>query len=259
MEHTLIVTDFALLCVGILSGGLGALLGIGGGVIVIPFLVLVLDLPIRIAIGTSFIAVLATSLSSTSSYLQTGLCEIDTGVTLEAATVPGAALGAYMAGIINQKGLQFAFSLILFYVSLSMLLKGGNISQNPEKSGGESPRKTGIACAASFFAGIISGSLGVGGGIVKVPVLYRIIGFPLKKAIATSSYMIGITVATGALVFALRGDMDPFAAALLVAGIFLGSKVGTKMLPVIPEKALRFTFALLLFYFGVKFIVLGIT
>jgi len=238
--------------------GLGALLGIGGGVIVVPFLVLALDLPIRIAIGTSFIAVLATSLSSTSSYLDTGMCEIETGITLEAATVPGAALGAYMAGIVNQKGLQFAFSIILFYVSLSMLFKERKVPENIENGEGRCTQRTGIACVASFFAGIISGSLGVGGGIVKVPVLYRIIGFPLKKAIATSSYMIGITVATGAIVFALRGDMDPFAASLLVAGIFLGAKGGTKIVPIIPEKGLRFAFALLLFYFGVKFMALGI-
>jgi uncharacterized membrane protein YfcA len=259
MEHGLILTALALLGTGFFAGILGALLGIGGGVIVVPFLVLVMRLPIRIAIGTSFVAVLAVSLSSASSYLEKGLCDIETGIALEAATVPGAAAGAYLAGVVNQHALQVAFSLILFYVSLSMLLKGpGKTLGKMENDRRKEEPLSRFAYAASFLAGIISGSLGVGGGIIKVPILYKVLDFPIKEAIATSSYMIGITVATGTLVFAIRGDVDPSAASLLVAGIFLGARGGTRMMPRFPEKTLRTAFAFLLLYFGIRFLMMGV-
>lgn len=251
------MTDIALFVAGFFTGTFGALLGIGGGVIVVPFLVLFIKIPIRMAIGTSFIAVLSTSLSAASSYLKHGLCDLTTGVRLEAATVAGAALGAYIAGVVNQKLLQTAFSVILLYVSFSMLLKrgagggGGNRGRDPK------PDNFLLADVASFFAGIVSGSLGVGGGLIKVPVLHRILNFPMARAIATSSYMIGITVATSTLVFTIRGDVDPYVAAPLVAGIYIGARQGARIMPKIPEKGLKVAFSLLLFYFAVRFMIMG--
>lgn len=250
--------DLSLFAVGFFTGTLGALLGIGGGVVVVPFLVLFVKVPIRMAIGTSFIAVLSTSLAASISYLKTGLCDIDTGISLEGATVTGAAAGAYLAGIVDQKFLHSAFSVILLYVSIAMFRKKredapGEIPAEKTTSGG-----SGAAHVASFFAGIISGSLGVGGGIVKVPVLHRLLRFPMAHAVGTSSFMIGITVATSTLVFTVRGDVDPYIAVPLVAGIILGAQQGAKLMPRVPEKALKVVFSLLLIYFAVKFISMGV-
>ncbi len=250
--------DIALFAAGFAAGTFGALLGIGGGVIVVPVLVLFAKIPIRIAIGTSFIAVLATSLSAASSYLKKGLCDIETGIRLEMATVTGAAIGAYLAGAVNPRVLQTAFAVILVYVSFAMLRKKGAAGKQSAFRSGLSRNQGHVADAVSFFAGIISGSLGVGGGLVKVPLLHRLLNFPMAEAIATSSYIIGITVATSTLVFTFRGDVDPYIAAPLVVGIFLGASQGARFMPKIPEKVLKVSFSLLLLYFSARFLIMGV-
>jgi uncharacterized membrane protein YfcA len=250
--------DIALFIAGFIAGTFGALLGIGGGVIVVPFLVLFVKVPIRIAIGTSFIAVLSTSLTAASAYLTKGLCDIETGIRLETATVTGAAMGAYIAGAVNPRVLQTAFSILLFYVSITMIRKKRAHREETAFQRSLTRNRGPVADAASFLAGIISGSLGVGGGLIKVPILHRLLNFPMTKAIATSSYMIGITVATSTLVFTFRGDVNPYIAAPLVAGIFLGASQGARFMPRIPEKGLKVTFSLLLLYFAVRFLIMGV-
>ncbi len=251
----MILQDLIVLLTGFFAGTLGALLGIGGGVIVVPFLVIFLHIPIRIAIGTSFLAVLSVSLSAASSYLKTGLCNIRIGISLELATVSGAITGALIAGLVNPKFLEGAFSLLLFYVAGRML-----ISRKKEKDDEKAlipPEKRKVAAqGASFAAGIVSGSLGVGGGIIKVPMLLYILRFPMKEAVATSSFMIGITVAASTVIFTLRGDVDPYVAALLIAGIFVGAKLGARVMPKVSDVVLKKSFALLLLYFGVRFIMM---
>lgn len=252
------MSDLALFVAGFFAGTFGALLGIGGGVIVVPFLVLFIKVPIRIAIGTSFIAVLSTSLSAASSYLKKGLCDIETGVRLEVATVAGAAIGAYMAGWVEQRFLQTAFSIILLYVAFAMITKKNKGGDERDRQSGATSNSYLWPDVASFFAGVISGSLGVGGGLIKVPVLHKLLHFPMPRAIATSSYMIGITVATSTLVFTFRGDVDPYIAAPLVAGVYLGARQGARIMPKIPEKGLKIAFSLLLLYFAVRFLLMGI-
>lgn len=238
---------------GLLAGGLGALLGIGGGVIVVPFLVLFLKLPIRVAIGTSFLAVLATSLSSASSYLQTDLCDVKAALSLEFATVAGAITGAYGAGLVSPRFLEGAFSLLLFYVSGRMLLKREKKGEDQAPEDSSSGKRTLFAQTASFAAGIVSGSLGVGGGIIKVPMLHYILRFPMRKAVATSSFMIGITVAASTVIFTMRGDVAPLVAGPLIAGIFVGAKVGARLMPRVKDEVLKKAFALLILYFGFRF------
>ena len=234
-----------LVVLGFFAGLLGALTGIGGGVLLTPILALHFGIPIRQAIGTSLVAVITTSAASSSVHLQRHTTDIRLGMTLELATALGAAVMAYLVGYFNRDALEGLFAGFLLYSAITILTKG----RKGEPVGDESspttnetfippyePKRYPLGLAASLVAGALSGLLGIGGGPIKVPVLYIFMKVPLMVATATSNFMIGVTAAASAIVYYRRGDILVEVAAPLAVGVFVGSLLGARMAPRINTK-----------------------
>ncbi len=205
-----------LLILGFFAGLLGALTGIGGGVLLTPILALHFGIPIRQAIGASLVAVITTSAASSSVHLQRHTTDIRLGMTLELATAFGAAVTAYLVGYFNRNALEGLFAAFLLYSAITILTKGGKVKPLEEESAlivdptvipPYEPKRYPLGLAASLVAGALSGLLGIGGGPIKVPVMYIFMNVPLMVATATSNFMIGVTAAASAIVYYRRGDI----------------------------------------------------
>jgi uncharacterized membrane protein YfcA len=228
IEHGLL-----LLALGLLAGGVGALVGIGGGIIITPVLAMYLGVPMHQAIGVSLTAVIATSTATSSVYVERGLSNIRLGMTLEIATTLGAAIAAIVAGYIHRQTLAVLFSLFLVYTASSMVKKAWG-SRNQQLEPGVPAyeiKRYPLGLGASLLAGGFSGLLGIGGGPVKVPIMYLFMGVPLRVATATSNFMIGVTAATSAYIYYGRGDIPLYIAAPIVIGVFAGSLLGARIAP----------------------------
>lgn len=219
---------------------LGAITGIGGGVVLSPVLALYFGIPIRQAIGASLVAVITTSAASSSVHLQRHTTDIRLGMTLELATALGAAVTAYLVGYFNRSLLEGIFAAFLLYSSITILWRRGKVKPGDESSpaiNGEipippyEPKRYPLGMAASLVAGGLSGLLGIGGGPIKVPVMYIFMEVPLQVATATSNFMIGVTAAASAIVYYRRGDILVDVAAPLAVGVFLGSLLGARLTP----------------------------
>ena len=242
---------------GFFAGLLGALTGIGGGVLMTPILALHFGIPIRQAIGTSLVAVITTSAASSSVHLQRHTTDIRLGMTLELATALGAAVMAYLVGYFNRGVLEGLFAAFLLYSSFMILSKGGKVSSDEESSpalNGEvaippyEPQRYPLGLGASLVAGALSGLLGIGGGPIKVPVMYIFMNVPLMVATATSNFMIGVTAAASAIVYYRRGDIQAEIAAPLAVGVFLGSLLGARLAPRIHTKVVVYLLVAIMLY-----------
>ena len=240
--------------VGFVAGVLGALTGIGGGVLLTPILALHFGIPIREAIGTGLVAVITTSAASSSVHLQRHTTDIRLGMTLELATALGAAVMAYLVGYFNRSVLEGLFAAFLVYSSITLLSKGGKLN---EESGGwpengeippYQPRRYPLGLGASLVAGGLSGLLGIGGGPIKVPVMFIFMNVPLVVATATSNFMIGVTAAASAIVYYRRGDILPGIAAPLAVGVFLGSLLGARLAPRVHTKVVMYLLVGIMLY-----------
>jgi hypothetical protein len=246
-----------LVVLGFLAGLLGALTGIGGGVLLTPILALHFGIPIRQAIGTSLVAVITTSAASSSVHLQRHTTDIRLGMTLELATAFGAAVTAYLVGYFNRNALEGLFAAFLLYSAITILSKGGKVDSEEESSpslNGEvtippyEPKRYPLGLSASLVAGALSGLLGIGGGPIKVPVMYIFMNVPLMVATATSNFMIGVTAAASAIVYYRRGDILVDLAAPLAVGVFLGSLLGARLAPRIQTKIVVYLLVGVMFY-----------
>jgi uncharacterized protein len=222
--------------IGFLVGAFGALAGIGGGVILAPLVALYYGLPMHQAIGVSLVCVIATSTATSALYVEQHITDIRLGMTLELATTLGALIAALMARYIDRRTLAIMFAVFLAYSSLSMIKKAWGARNGQE----EAPVKDytvqnyPLGMLASLIAGGFSGLLGIGGGPIKVPVMFLFMKVPLRVATATSNFMIGVTAATSAVVYWLRGDVNLTVAAPLVAGVFGGSLLAARMKHKVP-------------------------
>src|SRR5580704_13960914 len=254
------VVTVLLVVLGFFAGMLGAITGIGGGVVLAPILALHFGIPIRQAIGTSLVAVITTSAASSSVHLQRHTTDIRLGMTLELATSFGAAVTAYLVAYFNRNWLEGIFAAFLLYSSVMILVRGGKVrdakipggkmrdlsvqdsEEVPPINGGETaippyaPQRYPLGLAASLVAGGLSGLLGIGGGPIKVPVMYIFMNVPLMVATATSNFMIGVTAAASAIVYYRRGDILVEIAAPLAVGVFMGSLLGARLAPRIHTK-----------------------
>jgi uncharacterized membrane protein YfcA len=239
------VVTVLLIILGFFAGLLGALTGIGGGVLLTPILALYFGIPIREAIGTSLVAVITTSAASSSVHLQRHTTDIRLGMTLELATAFGAAVTAYLVGYFNRNFLEGLFAAFLLYSAITIMTKGGKIRPDDESApnvNGEvsippyEPKNYPLGMGASLIAGGLSGLLGIGGGPIKVPVMYLFMNVPLMVATATSNFMIGVTAAASAIVYYRRGDILVQYAAPMSVGVFMGSMLGARLAPRIHTK-----------------------
>jgi len=232
--------------VGAASGSLGALLGIGGGVFLVPFLNLVLRLPFPVAAAISLTTVIATSSSVSAGRTGKQLINMRLGMLLEVATAGGSLLGGVTAQMLAQSTVQKAFGVVAAIVAFITLtrLQRRNVILDPgidpgvlggryheDESGGTVTyrvKRLPLALVASFIAGNVSSLLGIGGGVIKVPVLNAWCGIPLRAAAATSAFMIGVTATTGAVIYYGTGQLVPSLAAAAVLGVQLGSWGGMR-------------------------------
>jgi uncharacterized membrane protein YfcA len=261
----------ALVAFGALIGLLGSALGVGGGIFMVPFLVLVLKLPIHQAVAASLAAIVATSSAVAAVNVERGLANIRLGITLEVTTALGSIAGALIASRLPAAALQLLFALMLFPVSALMFLKGRRPSAaKPAAAGGNSAfdsaffdpaagahtpyavRNMAPASAVSFFAGSLSGLLGIGGGIVQVPLMNLLCGVPMKAAAATSNFIIGVSAAASAYVYFRKGLIPLELTAVIVIGVLLGSFLGIYALYKARSERIQLVFAALTLLVGVK-------
>lgn len=263
---------FYLLIAGFFAGVFGALLGLGGGVIVIPALTILFDLPIQTAIGVSLVGVIATSTGAAIVYVREGKADIRLGMTLELGTTIGAIIGAVIAGFVSNRSLYLLFASLLLYNSYSMYKKAEtegrklikdideiNLTGKNETASEQNYTVKNIPAGLvlSGFAGVMSGLLGVGGGLIKIPVMYLLMGIPLKVAAATSNFMIGVTATASAFIYYINGNINPVVAVPVALGVFTGATVGLRLNKHMSAAALKKVFIIVFLYVAVEMIKKG--
>ena len=238
-----VTTDLIVLTLGlgIVSGALGSMLGLGGGVFLVPFLVMVVGMPFSAAAAISLAAVIATSNVVSAASTGRHLVNLRLGIVLEVATAAGGLSGGLLAPLVPARVLEGLFVATLGAVAIQLLRRLGRVNTVPDDGRPLGPldgrivdersgqvlvyrvTRTPVAFGASFVAGLLSTMLGIGGGIVKVPVLTSWCGVPIRVAAATSAFMIGVTATAGAIIYYGQGVMIP----TLAAAVVLGARVGT--------------------------------
>ncbi len=300
------------------AGVFGSLLGLGGGILIVPLLTVGFGLPFREAVGVSLVCVIVTSSAAAGVYLERHLANLRLGMLLEVFTATGALLGGMIAFMLPERVLAGLFALLLAYTAVAMLRSGrateaesvpvgdaaaappvaprnaaesavvGDVAAAPAALVGQSPgwpesaatgiephggaeppggaaadigslpladeiagpgyrpRRLGTGACGSLVAGLVSALLGVGGGIVKVPLMNLVMGVPLKVATATSNLMIGVTASASAIVYLLRGGIDPYVAGPTAVGVFFGAMIGSRAGSRIDAHVLRALFVVVL-------------
>lgn len=248
------ITGILLLLVGLLAGTLGAMAGVGGGILVVPLLNAGFGVDFRVAVGTSLVAVIATSSGSAANYLADDLPDLRVAMILEVATVAGALTGGLIAHRLPVDGLRVLFGFIALYLAGWQVLA----ARMRRDSAAALPRNFHAGFGISIVAGFVSSVLGIGGGALKVPVMNMVMGLPFRVAAATSNYMIGITAAASALLYFRRGEIDLAVATPTVLGVLAGAAFGSWAMPRTPVAALRSVFALVLVAVGVQMLWRGL-
>ncbi len=274
------LTFFVLvLLAGVLAGALGSLLGIGGGIIIIPTLTLVAGVDIRYAMGASLVAVIATSSGAAATYVREHMSNLRLAMFLELATTTGAVGGAVLAGMLPASLLSLILGLALAHSAWSSLhspvsdvpplgrgspaaerlgLQGAYVDPATGRTVQYQVTRVPQGFAMMGLAGLLSGLLGIGSGIFKVIAMDRIMRAPLKASTATSNFMIGVTAAASAGAYFARGEIHPFIAAPVALGVLAGTAVGTRLLARLHSRAIARVFVVLLAVVAVQMIRRGI-
>ena len=269
--------------VGLAGGLLGAMLGLGGGVFIVPLLTIALNLPIHIAIGSSLVAVIANSISASGTHLQARLPNLRLGMLLLTATTIGAIGGAFLADILASPILTVIFGIALIGIGYSMIRRRRTVQKkasNGEALVSASGSSTNLTSSltTSFYdrnlnkvvsyhvsrvpqgwginlmVGMTSSLLGVGGGIVNIPVMNLVMKVPIKASMATNSFMVGITALAGACVYYYNGYVYPMMAAPVMVGSFIGALAGAQLVQRARSARLRQIFAIVMFILAVLMI-----
>ena len=275
----MVTTALAILGISVFAGIFGSLLGLGGGMIVIPALTLLMDVDIKYAITAGLISVISTSSGSAVVYVRDKITNIRVGMFLELATTIGALTGALIAGFLEPKVLYFLFALQLFYSAYSMIKKRNQ--ELPElralhpmaeklKLQGEYHDKaldqhvkyqaTGVygGFGMMYLAGVISALLGIGSGSFKVIAMDHFMNLPMKVSTATSNFMMGVTAAASAGIYLFRGQIDPKIAAPVALGVVIGATIGTRIMQRMKSVTLRKIFIPVLLYVAVEMLLQGL-
>jgi len=203
------------------------------------------------AVAVSLTAIIVSSSASSATYVEQGLADMRTGVVLELATASGALAAGLLASLIPQVVLLALFAAVAWYTAYASWRRRGRASEG-EATGAYAVRRWGTGLALSFAAGAASALVGVGGGFLKVPAMALVMGLPFKAATATSNFMIGVTAAASAYVYAARGDLDLSVAAPTVVGVKAGARLGSALLPRVRSARLQGAFAAVLAVVGAR-------
>jgi uncharacterized membrane protein YfcA len=274
---TLLAFSILLLVFSFLAGLVGSLTGLGGGIVVIPVLVILFRINIHLAMGASLISVIVTSSAATAAYLREGYTSIRIGMFLETAAVLGALIGALLISIVPKTFLAILFSIVLFISSYMTLIRREDLEHYPNSHSwatalqldGEYPldgqlkaypvQHAPLGLFIMGVAGIFSGLLGIGSGSLKVLAMDQALRLPYKVATTTSNFMIGMTAATSAGIYFAHGYINPVITFPVVIGVFAGSFLGAKLLTRINIQSLRTIFSVVICLIGVQMLYQAIT
>jgi uncharacterized membrane protein YfcA len=257
-----LASPWFLVSMGMATGLIGSLLGLGGGVFLVPLLTLAIGAPIRVAIAASLISVIATASASATVNLKRGLVNMRLGLALEVATSIGGLLGGITSSLLSHRQLFVGFGLTLSAMGIVMAARSSrrniiaDVDLDPGLLGGRieeggrtylyRAKRLPLALCSSLVAGAISGLLGVGGGIIKVPVLSAFCGIPIRVAASTSTFMIGVTAAASAFIYFGRGQIDLPLTAAIAIGTLPGSLIGARLSDKVHARSLKVIMAFVL-------------
>lgn len=259
------------------AGLLGSLTGLGGGMIIVPLLVVAFKVNIHYAAGASLIAVIATSSGAAAAYVREGYSNVRIGMFLEVATTLGALLGAFLVAKVSSAGIAIIFGVVLLFSAYLSLRRQPDVhsarppdrlaallrldGDYPTRQGKESyrVRRVPAGFAVCHAAGILSGLLGIGSGALKVLGMDQAMEIPFKVSTATSNFMIGVTAAASAGIYFRRGYVDPALAMPVMLGVLFGAFVGARILPGAATRYLRILFSAAIVGLGIEMLVKGIT
>lgn len=258
------------------AGLLGSLTGLGGGVVIVPILVVAFKVDIHYAAGASLISVIATSSGAAAAYVREGFSNLRIGMFLEVATTLGALLGAFLVAKVSPSSIAIIFGLVLLFSAILSLRPPRPHSSRPADTlaerlrlNGEYPSRDGMKAytvhrvplgfLVCHCAGILSGLLGIGSGALKVLGMDQAMEIPFKVSTATSNFMIGVTAAASAGIYFHRGYVDPSLVMPVMLGVLIGSFIGARILPGATTKYLRYLFAVAIVALGVEMLFKGIT
>jgi uncharacterized membrane protein YfcA len=268
--------SLALFAAAVGAGLLGALVGIGGGILIVPLLTLAFGFNIHVAIGASIVSVIATSSGAAAAYVRDHLTNIRIGMFLELATTTGAASGAVIAGLVNSRVLFLLFGAVLLVSLVPMLRRLGSEQEEVEnhplaeafRLQSAYPESDGRLVAYGvkgvpggfvmmYIAGLVSGLLGIGSGALKVLAMDTTMGLPIKVSSATSNFMIGVTAAASAGIYFWRGDVMPLVAGPVALGVLLGATIGARFLVTFRSETIRLLFMAVLAVVSIEMLLRG--
>lgn len=270
------MSEILLLITSMAAGFLGAILGLGGGIIIVPVLTLVYHVDIRYAVAASLICTVATSSGAAASYLRESFTNLRLAVFLEIGTVTGAITGFLIAAYINSKFLFLLFGFVLMFSAIMMLRKRTEHIATVNHPWAEKLQLDGafideknnlveykiqnvpFGLCVMYGAGILSALLGIGSGIFKVLAMDSAMKMPIKASSATSNFMIGVTAAASAGAYFLRGNIRPEIAAPVAVGIIIGSLFGARAMKRMPANTIRKIFVVVLAIVSVQMILKGL-
>ena len=258
--------------IGLVGGTFGSMVGLGGGVFIIPALTLFMGVPIHSAISASLIAVVATSTTAAAAYVREDLSNMRLGMTMETMTVAGALVGGFVGAALSKGMLSGIFGGVMIVVSIYMVVAKRAVraplthdddlgalghsyyDRNLQTVVSYRVHRLPVGMGVSGIAGVVSGLLGVGGGFLKVPVMVLGMGVPVRAAVSTSSFMIGVTACASSAVYFARGLIDPVVAVPVVLGVTLGAYFGSKLTLRVKSSVLTVVLAVVLFALSIQMI-----
>jgi uncharacterized protein len=268
-DHGLIEFEVLVLLAAIGAGAFGAVVGVGGGLILVPLLTIFLGVDIKLAIAASLLGVIAVSTTASTTYLARGWADRRLGLVLLVATAAGGILGGYVAGLLDGRVIAGIFGVVLLVTAGQMSRR--RVDRPPPETlpgrfefdssylepttGAEvryRARRVGLGGAISVGAGALSGLLGIGGGVVNVPTMNVLMGIPIRVATSTSTYMLGATAVASSVLYYSRGEIDGLLAAPVVVGVLVGARVGARLAGFVPRRGLQLVFALVALVFAVQ-------
>lgn len=271
-------TDLGIFVVSVAAGIIGALAGVGGGILVIPALTIIFGVDIHLAVGASIVSVIATSSGAAAAYVRDRLTDMRVGMFLEVATTSGAVAGALLSAIVASAFLYLLLGVVLLFSAATQLMRLGEevppmepatglastlklASSYPDRRLGEvgyAARRVPAGFAMMVVAGMVSGLLGIGSGALKVLAMDVAMRLPMKVSSATSNFMIGVTAAASAGIYLGRGDVDPRIAAPVALGVLVGAFAGARLLGRLTNRSVRRIFVPVLVAIGVETMLRGL-
>jgi uncharacterized membrane protein YfcA len=272
-------TELAVFVVSAAAGGIGALVGVGGGIVVVPVLTIVFGVDIHLAIGASIISVIATSSGAAAAFVRDRLTDMRVAMFLQLAATAGAVIGALLAAVVTPGLLLVLLGLVLLGSAAQQVVRLGEelppaaepdalaarlrlIGSYPDRRLGRdvayAARRVPLGFALMGVAGIVSGLLGIGSGALKVLAMDGAMRLPMKVSSATSNLMIGVTAAASAGIYLARGDVDPRVAAPVALGVLAGAALGARLLPRLANRQVRWVFLPVLVAIGLETLARGL-